>query len=107
MSSRELNLQLINQNSFRLTEKGTVEDTCPSLLSFALTQNQTWRNAAYWLAPNGLLCLLFHTTQDQWWCCPSGLSPPTSIISEYRKPNRDIFSIESLSSKMTPLPMSS
>lgn len=75
MSSRELNLQLISQNSFRLTEKGTVEDTCPSLLSFALTRDQAWRNATYWLAPHGLLCLLFHTTQDQEWPCPQWLEP--------------------------------
>lgn len=53
MSSHELNLQLISQNNFRWTEKGTVEDTCPSLLSIAMTRNQTWKNAAYWFAPHG------------------------------------------------------
>lgn len=78
-------MNLISQNNFRRTEKGTVEDTCPILLSIAMTRDQTWRNAACWFAPYGLLCLLFHTTQDRGGPVPSGLGPPTSITPEYRK----------------------
>lgn len=44
-----------------------------------------WRNAAYWLVPNGLLSLLSYTAKDRrprGDTAHHGLGPPTPIISQ-------------------------
>ena len=47
---------------------------------------EAMEGAAYWLAPPGLLSLLFYRTQDHQLrsgTMHNGLGPPTSITSEY------------------------
>jgi hypothetical protein len=53
------------------------------------TEAETWRSAAYWIIPSGLLNLLFYTLQEHLPRAVAsyiGLDPQTSIINQENAP---------------------